>query len=144
MPGMENRHWFTYNQRLGGPREISAYCLNNLFLMSTYCPNKPFSLFFFSSLFLFLAQGGIEGKSYCVLQTEEPVVAYMLRTTETARFSFLLELLQCRNISHVTWSRDHEVRLPNLTLEQPLTLDNKNYPSTNTAYVSQYSDIRAR
>jgi len=51
---------------------------------------------------------------------------------------------KCWNVSHVTWSRDHEARLTNLTLEQPPTSRQQLTTNFNTAYVSQYSNIRAR
>jgi len=41
--------------------------------------------------------------------------------TLECRLAFFLKLLQYRNISYMTWSRDREARLANLTLEQPLT-----------------------
>jgi hypothetical protein len=41
----------------------------------------------------------------------------------------------CRNVSHVTWSRDHEARLANLTLEQPLTSRQELTTNFNIAYV---------
>jgi len=44
----------------------------------------------------------------------------------------------------MTWSQDHEARLTNLTLEQPPTSRQQSTTNFNTAYVSQYSDIRAR
>ena len=44
-------------------------------------------------------------------------------------------LPNCRNVSHVTWSRDHEARLANLTLEQPLTSRQQSTTNFNTAYV---------
>jgi hypothetical protein len=44
-------------------------------------------------------------------------------------------LSYCQNVNYVTWSRDHEARLANLTLEQPLTSRQQLTTNFNTAYV---------
>ena len=56
--------------------------------------------------------------SYCVYATNSLEVGLALE----CRLAFFLELLQCWNVSYVTWLRDYKARLANLTLEQPLTL----------------------
>ena len=109
MPGIENRHQFTYHQRLSGLREISTYCLNNPFFF--YVHLLPQQSFFPFLLFLLISsQGGIEGKSYCVLWTEELVVAYMLRITGIAQFGFPFRVAPVSediySIYHVYIARD--------------------------------------
>ena len=49
----------------------------------------------------------------------------------------------CRNVIHVTWSRDYKARLANLTLEQPFTLKRINYQFQHRIRTTT-SDIRAR
>ena len=51
--------------------------------------------------------------SYCVYAMNSLEVDLALE----CRLAFFLELLQCRNVIHVTQSRDYEARLANLTLE---------------------------
>src|ERR1700685_2815775 len=68
---------------------------------------------------------------YCVYATNSLKINLTLECT----LAFFLELLQCQNINHVMWSRDHKARLVNLTLEQPLTSRQQSITNFNTAYV---------
>ena len=68
---------------------------------------------------------------YCVYATNSLKVDLALECT----LAFFLKLLQCRNINYIIWSRDHKVRLVNLTLEQPLTFRQQLTTNFNTAYV---------
>ena len=56
--------------------------------------------------------------------------------------NYILTIPYCRNVIYVMWSRDHEARLTNLTLEQPLTSKIINYQFQHRIRTTT-SDIRA-